>query len=269
MPELPEVETTRTGIEPFLKGRRIHQIKVSNKNLRWPVPDALSLVGSLLVLAVVRRAKYIILETSDGAIIIHLGMSGSMRVVNHGAEAKKHDHVIFQLNDQKEIRFNDPRRFGCVLWSEDWRAHPLIKPLGPEPLSEDFTADYLYALAKRRSLAIKQLLMNSHIVVGVGNIYANEVLFLAGIDPRRAANKISLKRMALLVEQIKTVLSLAIAQGGTTLRDFVNSDGKPGYFQQQLFVYGRAGQPCKHCAEPLWEMKMNNRSTVFCSKCQK
>jgi formamidopyrimidine-DNA glycosylase len=207
-------------------------------------------------------------QFNHGAILIHLGMSGSMRVVDASEALKKHDHLVFHLGASKQIRFNDPRRFGSVLWSLDWQSHPLICSLGPEPLSDEFDAHYLYKLSKRRNLAIKQFIMNSRIVVGVGNIYANEALFLAGIHPNRAVNRISLKRMVVLVSQIKHVLSKAIEQGGTTLRDFVGSDGKPGYFQQQLFVYGRAGEPCKHCAMPLSEIRMNNRSTVFCPNCQ-
>lgn len=268
MPELPEVETTRKGIEPFLAGQSISSIDVRNKQLRWPVSTEIALLRSAQVQAVLRRGKYIILQFDQGAMLIHLGMSGSMRVVEAGDVLKKHDHLVFHLAGNKQLRFNDPRRFGSVLWSTDWQAHPLICTLGPEPLSEAFDAQYLYALAKRRSVAIKQFIMNSQVVVGVGNIYANEALFLAGIHPKRAVNRISLARMATLVAQIKQVLDKAIVQGGTTLRDFVGSDGKPGYFQQQLFVYGRAGEPCKQCATPLKEIRMNNRSTVFCVNCQ-
>ena len=268
MPELPEVETTRKGIEPFLVRQNIAMIDVRNKQLRWPVSTEIGLLRSVQVQAVLRRGKYIILQLDQGAMLIHLGMSGSMRVVEATDAFKKHDHLVFHLADNKQIRFNDPRRFGSVLWSADWQTHPLICTLGPEPLSEAFDAQYLYALAKRRSVAVKQFIMNSQIVVGVGNIYANEALFLAGIHPKRAAKRISLVRMTTLVAQIKQVLDKAIEQGGTTLRDFVGSDGKPGYFQQQLFVYGRAGEPCKQCATPLKEIRMNNRSTVFCTGCQ-
>lgn len=268
MPELPEVETTRKGIEPFLAGQSIALIEVHNAKLRWPVSDEVGLLRTAQVQAVLRRGKYLILQFDLGALLIHLGMSGSMRVVEATEALKKHDHLVFHLVDNKQIRFNDPRRFGSVLWSNDWQNHPLICSLGPEPLSEDFDAAYLYSLAKRRSLTIKQFIMNSQVVVGVGNIYANEALFLAGIHPNRAVNRISLKRMVNLVCQIKHVLSKAIEQGGTTLRDFVGGDGKPGYFQQQLFVYGRAGEACKQCGSVLKEVRMNNRSTVFCAACQ-
>lgn len=268
MPELPEVETTRRGLEPFLMSEAIEAIEVRNGHLRWPISDEVYALESQNVEQVLRRGKYIILEFEHGAMIIHLGMSGSMRIVNLDAEIKKHDHLIFYLSSEKQIRFNDPRRFGSVLWSTDWRQHKLIKSLGPEPLSEDFNAAYLYRLAKQRKRAIKQFIMNSHVVVGVGNIYANEALFLAGINPKRAANNISLRRMAILVEKIKLVLDKAIQQGGTTLKDFVGSDGKPGYFQQQLFVYGRGALPCKCCEQELKEIRMNNRTTVFCKKCQ-
>ena len=268
MPELPEVETTRKGIEPFLHAQTILMIIVRNGQLRWPVSEEIGLLRSAQVNTLLRRGKYIILEFAQGAILIHLGMSGSMRVVEASEPLKTHDHLLFELNGGKQIRFNDPRRFGSVLWTRDWQNHPLISSLGPEPLSEAFDARYLYELAKKRSVAVKQFIMNSQVVVGVGNIYANEALFLSGIHPKRAACRISLARMENLVANIKHVLSKAIEQGGTTLRDFVGSDGKPGYFQQQLFVYGRAGEPCKRCAQELKEIRMNNRSTVFCSKCQ-
>lgn len=268
MPELPEVETTRRGIESYLISDLIESIEVRNSRLRWPVSEEIERLTYKQVKQVLRRGKYIILEFDMGAIIIHLGMSGSMRIESAETELKKHDHVIFYLSSELQARFNDPRRFGCVLWSDNWQSHKLISGLGPEPLNEEFDVEYLYSLAKQRKLAIKQFIMNSHVVVGVGNIYANEALFLAKINPSRAANKISKKRMSMLVNNIKLVLANAIQQGGTTLRDFVGGDGKPGYFQQQLFVYGRSGEPCKHCGDILKESRMNNRSTVFCSKCQ-
>tara|TARA_R110001592_G_scaffold62142_4_gene189922 strand:- start:30672 stop:31481 length:810 start_codon:yes stop_codon:yes gene_type:complete len=268
LPELPEVETTKRGIEPFLLCDTIESIEVRNGRLRWPISDEVYALESQKVHRILRRGKYIILEFDDGAMIIHLGMSGSMRVVEPDVDIKKHDHVVLYLSSEKQIRFNDPRRFGCVLWSNDWPQHKLIKNLGPEPLNEDFNAGYLYALAKQRKLAIKQFIMNSHVVVGVGNIYANEALFLAGIHPKRSVNNISLKRMEVLVAKVKLVLDNAIQQGGTTLKDFVGGDGKPGYFQQQLFVYGRGGLQCKYCEQELKEFRMNNRTTVFCKKCQ-
>lgn len=268
MPELPEVETTRKGIEPFLVDASIESIEIRNGRLRWPVSTEIYSLESQQVLKVLRRGKYIVLEFEQGAIIIHLGMSGSMRIEDADSVLKKHDHIIFYLSSEKQIRFNDPRRFGCVLWADNWQSHDLIKSLGPEPLSNEFNAKYLYLLSKQRKVAIKQFIMNSHNVVGVGNIYANEALFLAGIDPKRAANRISLKRISVLTQKIKLVLDNAIQVGGTTLRDFIGSDGKPGYFQQQLFVYGRGNKPCKYCTETLKEIRMNNRSTVFCPKCQ-
>ena len=268
MPELPEVETTRRGIESYFIRDLIESIEVRNARLRWHVPDEIERLQCKQVKQVLRRGKYIILELDNGAILIHLGMSGSMRIEKPEAELKKHDHVIFYLSSELQVRFNDPRRFGSVLWTNNWQNHKLISGLGPEPLNREFDVEYLYALAKQRKLAIKQFIMDSHVVVGVGNIYANEALFLANIHPKRAANNISKKRMAVLVEKIKLVLGNAIQQGGTTLKDFVGGDGKPGYFQQQLFVYGKSGEPCKHCGSILKEIRMNNRTTVFCSKCQ-
>lgn len=273
MPELPEVETTKKGVAPFLERALIESIDVRNGRLRWPVPKEIEQINSVDVNRILRRGKYLIVELGSkddglGAILIHLGMSGSLRVVDAEAPVKTHDHVIFYLSSEKQIRFNDPRRFGCILWTKDWQKHALIGELGPEPLTNEFDAAYLYKLAKQRTVSIKQLIMNSRVVVGVGNIYANEALFLSGIHPKRAANRISQKRIALLVENIKKVLSNAIAMGGTTLKDFVGGDGKPGYFQQQLFVYGRAGESCRHCLSKLSEIRMNNRTTVFCSSCQ-
>ncbi len=268
MPELPEVETTRRGIEPFLSGQKILSADIRQPVLRWPVSDEIALLKEAPVTMIERRGKYLIIGFAEGTMLIHLGMSGSLRVVDGIEPLKKHDHVIFHLSGGKSIRFNDPRRFGCVIWTHDWQAHPLISTLGPEPLSDEFNADYLHSLAKKRTLAVKQFIMNSKVVVGVGNIYANEALYLAGIHPKRAVNKLSRKRLAVLTDQIKQVLQKAITQGGTTLRDFVGGDGKPGYFQQQLYVYGRGGEPCKQCGTLLKEVRMNNRSTVLCQRCQ-
>jgi len=268
VPELPEVETSLRGIGPFLDGYDIESIVVRNGALRWPVPENVSQLKHQLVHAVSRRGKYIIIHFEKGAILIHLGMSGNLRVVEPDVALQKHDHVDFIVSSGKVIRFNDPRRFGCVLWADDWQAHKLIQSLGPEPLSELFTGKYLHAKAKGKKIAIKLLVMNAKLVVGVGNIYANEALFLAGIHPSRAASNISLKRMTVLVERIKQVLNAAIEQGGTTLKDFLGSDGKPGYFKQQLHVYGRAGEACKQCGAMLQEIRQNKRSSVFCSQCQ-
>jgi len=268
LPELPEVETTRKGIEPFLIHNKISSVEVRQSSLRWPISIEIYDIRNLQVCEVLRRGKYIIVRTDNGSILIHLGMSGSLRVVEPQKPLEKHDHVDIKLNTGKILRFNDPRRFGSILWANVWQEHKLISSLGIEPLTPKFTGDYLYQLGKNKKIAIKQFIMNGKLVVGVGNIYANESLFLAGIDPRRPINGVSRKRVTLLVEQIKNVLQDAISKGGTTLKDFVGSDGKPGYFQQQLFVYGRAGQPCLKCQKILQEVKQNNRSTVFCSHCQ-
>jgi len=268
VPELPEVETTLKGIEPFLLGYDIESTVVRNSSLRWPVPVQVHQLQDQNVQNVSRRGKYIIVHFENGALLIHLGMSGNLRVVESGVPVQKHDHVDFLVNSGKIIRYNDPRRFGCVLWTDNWQAHKLIQGLGLEPLTEVFTGSYLHNRAKGKKTTIKQFIMNSKLVVGVGNIYANEALFLAGIHPGRAASSISLKRMKILVACIKQVLSDAIEQGGTTLKDFVGSDGKPGYFKQQLHVYGRAGESCKKCKETLQEVRQNNRSSVFCSHCQ-
>jgi len=269
LPELPEVETTRRGIEPFLVHQVLESVEIRNGALRWPVSKEVHELSDKKVQAVYRRGKYIVIQFNKGSILIHLGMSGSLRVVDETVSVEKHDHVDFHLGTGKIIRFNDPRRFGSVLWSDEWQSHKLIGSLGLEPFDDEFTGEYLYQRAKNKSISIKQFIMNSKIVVGVGNIYANESLFLAGIDPRRAAKQVSRKRMVLFVERIKEVLTKAIKQGCTTLKDFVGSDGKPGYFQQQLFVYGKAGEACQVCGETLKEVRQNNRSTIFCSQCQR
>jgi len=268
LPELPEVETTLRGVEPYVKHEHIQSIIVRNPNLRWPVSEQVETLSNALVVDIIRRGKYIILEFDSGAILIHLGMSGNLRVVSANRPVEKHDHVDFVMASGKVIRFNDPRRFGCILWAKEWREHALISHLGLEPLTDEFTADYLYRRSKGKKTSIKQFIMNGKLVVGVGNIYANEALFLSGISPKRAAGRVSLARMKALVRNIKAVLTAAIAQGGTTLKDFVNSDGSPGYFKQQLFVYGRAGKACKHCGAVLEEIRQNNRSSVYCSTCQ-
>ena len=268
MPELPEVETTLKGIEPYLTQYEIESVTVRNGSLRWPVSAEVHDLQHEKILKVTRRGKYIIVHFKKGALLIHLGMSGNLRVVASDMAVQKHDHVDFLINTGKIIRFNDPRRFGCVLWAENWPEHKLIQGLGLEPLTAEFTGAYLHKKAKGKKTSIKQFVMNGKLVVGVGNIYANEALFLAGIHPAKTVCKVSLKKMNLLVECIKRVLSEAIVQGGTTLKDFVGSDGKPGYFKQQLNVYGRAGEPCYVCKKTLQEVRQNNRSSVFCSQCQ-
>jgi formamidopyrimidine-DNA glycosylase len=271
MPELPEVETTRRGIAPAIQGRLICQMLVRQPRLRWPVPAYLpELLKGQSIRSVERRAKYLLLSTERGTLIVHLGMSGSLRILTEGQPYGKHDHVDLIFTDRTLLRFNDPRRFGAVLWTDEPVAeHPLLKDLGPEPLTAEFDGSQLYALAQNRKTPIKSFIMDSHIVVGVGNIYANEALFRAGILPTRHAGKISLARYRRLVECIRLVLDDAIRQGGTTLRDFVNEAGKPGYFKQQLKVYGRAGQPCSVCGEALAEIRLCGRSTVFCKHCQR
>lgn len=270
MPELPEVETTRRGIEPHILGKIIQQIDVRQPRLRWPVPKQLAryLKGQQIE-RVARRGKYLLLGVDRGTLIIHLGMSGSLRILNQATPPGPHDHVDLLFSNNTVLRYTDPRRFGAWLWTADpVEQHPLLMKLGPEPLSGDFSADYLHSCSRHRKQVVKTLIMNSHIVVGIGNIYANEALFRAGIHPCRAAGRISQQRYALLVDSIKKVLRAAIEQGGTTLRDFVGGEGKPGYFQQQLQVYGRAGKPCHKCGTPVKEKRLGQRSTFYCSRCQ-
>ena len=244
MPELPEVETTCRGITPFAKGQRIDKIIVRQEKLRWPVDkDINKKLSGLKINNISRRAKYLLLETNKGSLMIHLGMSGSLKIVEQ-SPPEKHDHVDICLSNGKIIRFNDPRRFGSVLFNQQGEQHSLLSKLGVEPLTNEFNTSYLHKKAKGKKIAIKAFIMNNHIVVGVGNIYAQESLFSSGIHPKRAAGDISLKRMALLVVTIKNVLSDAIEAGGSSLKDFTGADGKPGYFQQTLNVYGRHQEPC-------------------------
>ena len=271
MPELPEVETSRRGIEPHLKNRTITDIKIRQHKLRWPIPkDLPALASNKKIRQVGRRAKYINLQLDNGNIIIHLGMSGSLRICKKDTPAEKHDHIDFIMSNKKILRLRDPRKFGCVLWTDEpLSEHKLIRSLGPEPLDDNFDTDYLFDKAKKRSCSIKSLIMNSHIVVGVGNIYANESLFKAGINPKRKAGSISKSRMIKLVDAIKQTLREAIKQGGTTLRDFTSETGKPGYFAQELQVYGRAGEPCPVCGSAVKQITQQQRSTFYCAKCQR
>ncbi|MEL0614037.1 bifunctional DNA-formamidopyrimidine glycosylase/DNA-(apurinic or apyrimidinic site) lyase [Marinomonas arenicola] len=271
MPELPEVETTLRGIEPLLVEQTVAQIDVRQPKLRWPITPALvTEMQGQVITHLTRRGKYIGIHTAAGTLIIHLGMSGSLYFVEPETAPLFHDHVDFRFAGKGPwLRYTDPRRFGAVLWTKgDWLAHELLAHLGPEPLSEDFHIDYLYEKAKGRKVAIKSFIMDSKVVVGVGNIYANEALFMAGIRPTRMAGNISKARYAVLIECIKTVLAAAIKQGGTTLKDFVGGDGKPGYFKQELMVYGRADQACTACGAVLKEIRQGQRSTVYCPKCQ-
>ena len=271
MPELPEVETTRRGLEPLLIGRSVQAVKVHNRSLRWPVPHGLgkTLTGQTF-LAIGRRSKYLLATLPQGTLILHLGMTGHLRVVQAGEPRKKHDHVELLLDDGRALRFNDSRRFGAILWTKDDPfAHPLLKALGPEPFDAAFTADYLAARAKGRVVAVKPFLMDAHTVVGVGNIYASEALFRAGIDPRRPAGKVSRAAFQRLTVAVREVLSEAIAAGGTTIRDFMSSDGEPGYFRISLRVYGRGGEACVTCGAPIRQIRLGQRSTFFCARCQK
>lgn len=271
MPELPEVETTRQGIKPYVEGQTIQKVIIRDSRLRWPVPEDLAkhLEGKTIS-TVDRRAKYLLFDTGDGFLIIHLGMSGSLRILEQPETAKKHDHMDIALANGCCLRYHDPRRFGAVLWSEPpINEHKLLKNLGPEPLETEFTAQRLYRLSRGRTQAVKTFIMDNHVVVGVGNIYANESLFKAGIRPDRPCGKISLARYKRLEACIRETLARSIQQGGTTLRDFVGSDGKPGYFRQELLVYGKAGQSCTQCSSLIKEIRLGNRSTFFCSKCQR
>lgn len=270
MPELPEVETTRSGISPHIRNQRVTGVVVRQRQLRWPISNELEaeLTGQVID-KVLRRGKYLLLTTDPGTLIIHLGMSGSLRIVSSVQAIGKHDHADLIFANNKTLRFTDPRRFGCMLWQPAGNpVHPLLSKLGPEPLTDEFDGDYLHQRSRSRSAPIKTFIMDSHVVVGVGNIYANEALFLAGIHPKRAAGKISLARYLTLVSCIKQILRRAIEVGGTTLRDFTNSSGEPGYFKQSLLVYGRGGMECINCKQTLKEIRLGQRSTVYCPDCQ-
>ena len=269
MPELPEVETTLRGIEPHMQNQRILRVVVRNAGLRWPIPNEICKAEGQRVTGLRRRAKYLLIELEQGGLIIHLGMSGSLRVLSERRPAKKHDHFDIELESGACLRFNDPRRFGAFLWADGRPdSHELLSKLGPEPLSNNFSADYLHSRSRKRRVAIKNFIMNGHVVVGVGNIYASEALFMAGIHPQRAAGKISADRYTSLVDSIRDVLSRAIRQGGTTLRDFVNSDGAPGYFAQELLVYDRAGSDCFQCGAAIRQKTIGQRSSYYCPSCQ-
>lgn len=271
MPELPEVETTRRGIEPHIKNRAVTDVVVRQSQLRWPVPRGLKqkLVGHKIE-KVERRAKYLLLRFAHGTLILHLGMSGSLRIVKADSTVGKHDHFDLVFDNGKALRLTDPRRFGAVLWTkDDPDEHELLRSLGPEPLGNKFNSDYLLQRSRGRKATIKQFIMDGKVVVGVGNIYASESLYLAGINPKTAAGKVSRERLERLVTAIKQVLTEAIKQGGTTLRDFVGGDGKPGYFAQQLTVYGREGKPCPGCGKPVKQMVLGQRASYYCPHCQK
>lgn len=271
MPELPEVETTKRGIAPHLINQQVIRVAVRQHQLRWQIPKILikQLPGQTIN-AVTRRGKYLLLQTAKGTAIIHLGMSGHLRILPANAQAQKHDHVDIILSNGFMLRFTDPRRFGSLLWTlEDPFIHPLLISLGPEPLAKAFNGSALFTRAQKRITPVKQFIMDAHVVVGVGNIYANEALFLAGIYPMQPAKEISLQSYNKLAQVIKKVLEKAIKCGGTTIRNFLGSEGQPGYFTQQLFVYGRGGEKCKKCKNILQDIRLGQRSSVFCPKCQK
>ena len=271
MPELPEVETTVNGIKPWLENKKIKQINVYNQSLRWKIPDDLpKKYLAEKIVSVTRRAKYILVHLeSEATIIIHLGMSGSLVINTNDKPLAKHDHFEMIMDDNTVLRYNDPRRFGCVLDTQDYIEHKLLKHLGPEPLTDEFNGKLLKTKAKNKTLAVKNFIMDGKVVVGVGNIYASEALFMAKINPNKPTNKVSLVKYNTLAGTIKKVLSNAIKSGGTTLNDFVNAEGKPGYFAQKLMVYGRTGKPCVICEKPITQKTIGQRSTFYCTNCQK
>ena len=275
MPELPEVETTRRGLAPHLEGHNVQAVTLRRPDLRWPIPPELPrLLQGQRIDAVRRRAKYLLLDTAAGSAVLHLGMSGSLRVLPGDTPLRAHDHVDIALVGNagvpgRVLRFNDPRRFGCLLWQPVGTVHPLLAGLGPEPLSDDFDGNHLFALSRGRTAPVKTFLMDQAVVVGVGNIYAAEALFAAGIAPNRAAGRVSRERYAALAREVKRILAHAIDRGGTTLRDFIRPDGAPGYFEQELQVYGREGQACHRCGTPLRHASIGQRASVWCPHCQR
>lgn len=269
MPELPEVEVSRLGITPYLENQRIEKIVVRQPQLRWLIPQDIHLAEGLVIQTIRRRAKYLLLDTELGSIVIHLGMSGRLHILPSDAAVKKHDHVDIVMANGFCLRLNDARRFGACLWQAVGQpALSVFSALGPEPLTDDFDGNLLYQRSRAKNVAVKSFIMDNKIVVGVGNIYANESLFLAGIDPRKSAAKVKKKDYLQLGLIIKQVLAKAIAQGGTTLKDFAQADGKPGYFAQELRVYGRLNQPCINCTKPIQSVTIGQRNTFFCDNCQ-
>ena len=271
MPELPEVETTLRGIAPHLKGQVVADVVIRNAKLRWPIPKSLpKLLQGQTIRSLQRRAKYLLIHFDHGTLILHLGMSGSLRILTTATPPDKHDHFDLVLSNGVIMRLRDPRRFGAVLWHiGEANEHPLLAKLGPEPLLEAFDGECLYQTTRKRSAAIKLVIMDSHVVVGVGNIYANEALFRSGIKPQLAACKLSRTRCDKLVAEIRATLSEAISLGGSSLRDYVDSDGKQGYFQQHYWVYGRAGEACRRCGSRIRLLKQGQRSSFYCTVCQK
>jgi formamidopyrimidine-DNA glycosylase len=275
MPELPEVETTRRGLAPHVEGRRVLRVVLRRPDLRWPIPPEVSgLLPGQRIEAVRRRAKYLLLDTAAGSALLHLGMSGSLRVLPADTPVREHDHVDLVLAHARTgpaqvLRYNDPRRFGCLLWQPPGEVHPLLRGLGPEPLADAFDGDYLFARSRGRRAPVKAFLMDQRIVVGVGNIYAAEALHAAGISPLRAAGRVSRERYRVLADAVRRILDHAIRRGGTTLRDFLAPDGAPGYFEQELSAYGRGGAPCPRCGRPLRQAAIGQRTTVWCGACQR
>jgi formamidopyrimidine-DNA glycosylase len=270
MPELPEVETIRQSIAPSLQGQIIQTVMVREPRLRWSVPSTLATcLEGQTIHDIQRRGKYLLFQCDQGHLLVHLGMSGNLWLLPAQTPVNKHDHLDIVFANQLCLRYHDPRRFGCVLWtSEPILQHPLLINLGPEPLEPDFSGNYLYHVAQQRKVPVKTYIMNSRVVVGVGNIYANESLFVAGIHPTKPSGQISLERYQSLAKSIQQVLSIAIESGGTTLRDFRDSTGKPGYFKPLLQIYGRTGQPCNQCGKPIQQQKLAQRATYYCSICQ-
>ena len=268
MPELPEVETSRLGITPHLQGQIIKAIIVRVEKLRWPIPQELQKLVGQRIQSIRRRAKYLMIDTPSGSAIIHLGMSGSLRILDETVPSAKHDHVDLILDNGKILRYNDPRKFGAWLYSEVGVSHEVLAKLGPEPLTDVFNAEYLAEKAKNKKVVVKQFIMNNAVVVGVGNIYASESLFMAKIHPQTPVGTLTVAEIERLVFEIKKVLETAIKQGGTTLKDFNQVDGKPGYFAQELHVYGRANKPCLSCNSLIQEEKIGQRNTFWCDKCQ-
>ena len=266
MPELPEVETTKTSLLPLID-QTVQSVQVYQSSLRWPIPENIAKLKGQKLLKLTRRSKYILAEFEQDTMLWHLGMSGSFRLCEPQDELRKHDHLVIQFEDF-QLRYHDPRRFGCILWLDDHSQSKLIDTLGPEPLSDAFNAEYLAEKFKTKNVGAKVAIMDNHIVVGVGNIYATESLFNLGIHPAQPASSLSFQQIEKLVIEIKRILKQAIDLGGSTLRDYTNAMGENGYFQQTLLAYGRAGEMCVNCETTLQNLKLGQRASVYCPECQ-